>query len=92
VIEEAWEFFEGLTRRLIIDNLKATVVKADRYEPIFQCTFLEYAHYRGFTIDSTRARHGKSKPKMERQVPYVGENFFKGEAVQGPRPCPKRSD
>ena len=81
-IEEAWEYFQGLTRRLIIDNLKAAVVKADRYEPIFQRTFLEYARYRGFIIDSTRVGDAKGKPKVERQVPYVRENFFKGESFK----------
>ena len=81
-IEEAWEYFQGLTRRLIIDNLKAAVIKADRYEPIFQRTFLEYAHYRGFIIDSTRVGDAKGKPKVERQVPYVRENFFKGESFR----------
>jgi len=37
-IEEAWEFFGGIIRRLIIDNLRAAVIQADRYEPIFQRT------------------------------------------------------
>ena len=78
-IEEAWEFFGGSTRRLIIDNLKAAVFKADRYEPIFQRTFLEYSRYRGFIIDSTEVASPKGKPKVERQIPYVRENFFKGE-------------
>ena len=78
-IEEAWEFFQGVTRRLVIDNLKAAVVKADRYEPIFQRTFLEYSRHRGFIIDATDVGSPKEKPKVERQIPYVRENFFKGE-------------
>jgi len=78
-IEEAWEFFGGITRRLIIDNLKAAVIRADRYEPIFQRTFLEYSRYRGFIIDSTEVASPKGKPKVERQISYVRENFFKGE-------------
>jgi len=78
-IEEAWEFFGGVVRRLIIDNMKAAVVKADRYEPIFQRTFLEYSRYRGFIIDATDKGSPKHKPTVERQIPYVRENFFKGE-------------
>ena len=77
--EEAWEFFDGCIRRLIIDNLRAAVIRADRYEPIFQRTFLEYSRYRGFIIDSTEVASPKGKPKVERQIPYVRENFFKGE-------------
>jgi len=78
-IEEAWEFFGGGVRRLIIDNMRAAIVKADRYEPIFQRTFLEYSRHRGFIIDATGVASPKHKPKVERQIPYVRENFFKGE-------------
>ncbi|MFZ3136723.1 MAG: IS21 family transposase [Thermodesulfovibrionales bacterium] len=79
-IEEAWEFFGGVTRRLIIDNMKAAVVKSDRYEPIFNRTFLEYSQYQGFIIDPAVARHPQGKATVERQIPYVRENFFKGES------------
>ncbi len=50
-IEDAWAFFGGITRRLIIDNMKAAVVKSSRYEPVFNRTFLEYSQYQGFIID-----------------------------------------
>lgn len=78
-IEEAWEYFGGVTRRLIIDNMKAAVVKSSRYEPIFNRTFLEYSQYQDFIIDPAVARHPQGKATVERQIPYVRENFFKGE-------------
>jgi transposase len=78
-LEEAWDFFGGCTRRVVIDNLKAAVTKADRYDPYFQRTFEEYARYRGFTIDAAIVGHPQGKPHVERQVPYVRENFFRGE-------------
>lgn len=78
-IEEAWEFFGGVTRRLIIDNMKAAVVKSHRYEPVFNRTFLEYSQYQGFIIDPAVARHPQGKATVERQIPYVRENFYKGE-------------
>lgn len=78
-IEEAWESFSGVVRRVIIDNMKTAVVKANSYDPIFQRTFLEYSQHRGFIIDATVVRHPTGKPKVERQVQYVRENFFKGE-------------
>lgn len=78
-LEDAWQFFGGVTARVIIDNLKAAVTKADRYDPVFQRTFDEYAHYRGFIIDATVVRHAKGKPHVERNVQYVRENFFRGE-------------
>lgn len=78
-VEEAWEFFGGVSSRLIIDNMKAAVVKSSRYEPIFNRTFLEYSQYQGFIIDPAVARHPQGKATVERQIPYVRENFFKGE-------------
>lgn len=81
-LEDAWEFFGGVVRRLIIDNLRAAITRADRYEPIFQRTFEEYARHRGFIIDATRPRHATGKPHVERGVSYLRENFFRGEDWQ----------
>jgi hypothetical protein len=78
-LEDAWTFFGGVSERVCIDNLKAAVTKADRYDPVFQRTFDEYAQHRGFVIDATVSGHAKGKPHVERQVPYVRENFFRGE-------------
>ena len=78
-LENAWTTFNGVTRRLIIDNMKTAVVKADRYEPVFTRTFLDYSQHRGFIIDSAVVRHPEGKGTVENQVRYVRENFFKGE-------------
>jgi hypothetical protein len=78
-IEDAWDFFGGVTRRLIIDNMKTAVVKSDRYEPVFNRTFLEYSQHAGFIIDPAVAYHPQGKATVERQISYVRENFFKGE-------------
>jgi transposase len=78
-IEAAWSFFGGVVARVVLDNLKAAVIKADRYDPVFQRTFDEYARYRGFVIDAAVARHATGKPHVERNVQYVRESFFRGE-------------
>lgn len=79
-LEDAWSFFGGCTQRLVVDNLKSAITKADRYDPIFQRTFSDYADYRGFTIDPAPPYMPTGKPIVERGVPYVRENFFRGEA------------
>ena len=79
-LEEAWEFFGGVTRRLVLDNLRAAIAKADRYDPIFQRTFAEYARHRGFLIDPAPVRDPTGKPHVERSVPYVRDSFFRGES------------
>jgi hypothetical protein len=72
-LEDAWDFFGGTPRRVILDNLRAAIIKADRYDPIFQRTFDEYAAYRGFTIDAAVARHPTGKPHAERMSPTSGK-------------------
>ena len=78
-LEEAWAFFGGVPARVVLDNLKAAVTKADRYDPIFQRTFAEYAKYRGFVIDAAVPRSPTGKPVVERGVQYLRESFFRGE-------------
>ena len=78
-LEDAWLFFGGVALRVVLDNLRAVINKADRYNPIFQRTMSEYARYRGFVIDPAPVRMPTGKPHVERSVPYVRENFFRGE-------------
>jgi transposase len=77
--ERAFEFFGGCPRRIVIDNFKSAVDKADRYAPRFNKTFLEYAQYRGFLPDAARPHHPKDKPIVENTVRYARERFWKGE-------------
>lgn len=78
-LEDAWTFFGGVTKRVILDNARAAITKPDRYDPIAQRTFEEYARHRGFVIDPTPVRDPTAKPHVERGVPYVRENCFRGE-------------
>ena len=55
------------------------MTRADRYDPVFQRTFEEYARHRGFIIDDARPRKPRDKPHVERNVAYVRDNFFRGE-------------
>jgi transposase len=77
--EEAFDFFGGCPRRVVIDGMKTCLDKADPCTPRFNRTFLEYANYRGFLVDPARPRHPKDKPVVENTVRFVRERFFKGE-------------
>jgi len=77
--EAAWEFFEGVFKVVIPDNLKPVVNKADPINPRLNDGFLEYSQSRGFVVDPARVRHPKDKPRVERMVSFVRESFFKGE-------------
>ena len=77
-LEATWAFFGGMPKYLVIDNFPAAVVGADPLHPRFTQGFLEYAQHRGFIPDPARAGHPKDKPRVERNVPYARERFFKG--------------
>jgi hypothetical protein len=59
--------------------MKSIVVKAENTAPRFNDVFLEYAQSRGFVVDAARVATPTDKPRVERAVPYVRNNFFAGE-------------
>jgi len=77
--EEAWDYFGGITEIVIVDNLKPAVKKPGKYDPVINKYFLEYSQYRGFVVDPADIGHATGKPHVERMVPYVRDNFFRGE-------------
>lgn len=80
--EAAWQFFGGVFRVLIPDNTKAIVQRADPLNPLIVPAFLEYAQARGFHIDPARAKHPKDKARVERSVPTVREDCYRGERLR----------
>jgi transposase len=77
--EAAWLYFGGVFPVVIPDNMASIVVKAENTAPRFNDVFLEYAQSRGFAIDAARVATPTDKPRVERAVPYVRNNFFAGE-------------
>lgn len=77
--EAAWRFFGGVFKVLIPDNMTPVVPKADSTNPQFSVGWTEYAQARGFFTDPARVAHPKDKPRVERMVQYVRNNFFAGE-------------
>lgn len=77
--EAAWLYFGGVFPVVIPDNMGSIVVKAENTAPRFNDVFLEYAQSRGFVVDAARVATPTDKPRVERTVPYVRNNFFAGE-------------
>lgn len=88
--ENAWASFGGVVTYVIIDNMKPAVLKVDPLYPRLQPAFAEYAEYRDFLADPARRGHPKDKPRVERPVPYVRGNFFRGEKFLDIGDCNRR--
>jgi hypothetical protein len=78
--EAAFAYFGGVMRRLIVDNMKVAVKRCDRYDPLTNPIFLEYAQHRNFVVDPAVVGKATHKAQVERAVPYVRDNFFAGES------------
>lgn len=74
----AFESFGGVPRRLVPDNLKDGVLRPDLYDPKLNRAYAEMAAHYGTLIDPARGGHPKDKPRVERQMPYIRDSFFRG--------------
>ena len=74
----AFEFFGGAPGRVVIDNLKAAIVKACFDDPIVQRAYRECAEHYGFLIAPCRPATPQHKGKVESGVHYVKRNFLAG--------------
>jgi transposase len=79
--EAAWDFFGGVFRVLIPDNMKPIVTKADAVNPVLTQGWLDYAQHCGFVADTARVRTPTDKPRVERVINYVQRNFWAGESI-----------
>ena len=67
----AFQFFGGVPRLLVCDNLKAGVVVANRYEPEANRTYEDMAAHYGCALLPARVRKPKDKAKVEKGVQDV---------------------
>ena len=75
----AFRFFGGVPQRVVIDNLKAAIVKAIQDDPEVQRSYQECALHYGFLIAPCRVRTPQHKGKVEQGgVHYVKRNFLGG--------------
>jgi transposase len=76
--QRAFEYFGGVPRKIVLDNLKAGIVKACFEDPQVQRAYRECAEHYGFLIAPCRPHRPREKGKVENGVHYVQRSFLAG--------------
>jgi transposase len=76
--QRAFESWGGVPRRIVLDNLKAAVVKVLVHDPVLGEAYRRMAQHYRFVIHPTRPRTPRHKGKVENGVHYVQRNFMAG--------------
>jgi transposase len=75
----AFEALDGVPERIVLDNLKAAILRASIHDPLVQRAYRECATQYGFRIDPNPPRTPRLKGKVEQGgVHYVKRNFLAG--------------
>lgn len=72
----AFEWFNGVPERVIIDNAKCAIIKACRFDPLVQRSYAECAEGYDFKIDPCPPHDPQKKGIVESGVKYVKRNFL----------------
>lgn len=76
--EEAWRYFGGSCRYVVLDNLKEGVIKPDLYEPELNAVYAAtLAHY-GVVADPARVRDPNRKGTVENAIGHTQATALKG--------------
>jgi len=76
--EGAFQFFEGITERIVYDQDTVFLVDENIGDLILTEAFRKYTEYRGFKLHFCRKSDPESKGKIENVVRYVKYNFLRG--------------
>ena len=77
-LENAFWHFGGVPQRIVLDNLKAAVTKADWFDPQLNPKVDEFARHYGTVFLPTKPRMPRHKGKVERGIAYVQDNALRG--------------
>lgn len=72
----AFEYIQGVPATVVIDNLKAGVIRAAAVEPLINKTYLQLAAHYKFLVSPCRPYTPRHKGGVENDVKYVKNNFL----------------
>ena len=88
--QNAFQYFQGVPRRVMVDNLKSAVLSHPRGQPaVYHPRYLDFAAHYGFQVRACNVRSAHEKGRVENAVGYIKGNFLPGleftslSAVQG---------
>lgn len=85
-LETAFEFFGGVPRELLFDQMKAVIVRDLRGEGgrlVENAEFVRFSNHWGFRPRACRPYRAKTKGKVERPIGYVRKSFTYGRTFAG---------
>lgn len=74
----AFRYFGGVPKTVKIDNLKAAILEAKFYEPVYQKFYTSFAQHYDFNPIACRVRQPQEKGKVEAAIKYIKGSFFAG--------------
>jgi transposase len=77
-LENAFHHFGGVPRTLVVDNLKAAVLKADWFDPELNPKIEAFCRHYVTALLPAKPRMARHKGKVERGIGYVKDNGLKG--------------
>jgi len=77
-LENTFRHLGGVVATVVIDNLKAGVIRADRYDPEINPKLEDFARHYGTVILPTKPAMPRHKGKVEAGVKYAQNNAVKG--------------
>ncbi len=72
----------GVPKVLVPDNLKAAIIKADRYEPEVNRTLEDFANHYGMAVVPARAARPRDKSLVENQVKLLYTRVYAKSATE----------
>lgn len=76
--EQAWRYFGGSCRYVVLDNLKEGVVKPDLYEPQLNSVYAATLSHYGVVADPARVRDPNRKGSVENAIGHTQDTALKG--------------
>ena len=76
--EDAWRYFGGACRYVVLDNLKEGVIKPDLYEPELNAVYAATLKHYGVVGDPARVRDPNRKGTVEHAIGHTQATALKG--------------